>query len=68
MSTTKVALFAAAAVLYVTPAFAQQSQDTLRIAINNPFAVQSDHDLSVDVGLWFACRSSSATTSEKNHA
>ena len=48
MSTTKVALLAAAAVLYVTPGFAQKSQDTLRIAINNPFAVLSNYDLPVD--------------------
>src|SRR4051812_21087745 len=48
MSTTKVALLAAAAVLYVTPAFAQKAQDTLRISINNPFAVLSNYDLPVD--------------------
>ena len=48
MSTTKVALLAAAAALYMAPASAQKSQDTLRIAINNPFAVLSNYDLPVD--------------------
>jgi peptide/nickel transport system substrate-binding protein len=48
MSTTKVVLLAAAATLSVAPAFAQKAQDTLRIAINNPFAVLSNYDLPVD--------------------
>ncbi|MCD6074286.1 MAG: hypothetical protein K0Q70_1169 [Rhodospirillales bacterium] len=48
MSTTKVALVAAAAALYMAPAFAQKSQDHLRLAINNPFAVLSNYDLPVD--------------------
>jgi len=30
------------------PAFAQKSQDTLRIAINNPFSVLSSYDLPLD--------------------
>jgi peptide/nickel transport system substrate-binding protein len=48
MSTTKVALMATAAALYMAPASAQKAQDTLRIAINNPFAVLSNYDLPVD--------------------
>ena len=39
---------AAAAAAAATPALAQKSQDTLRIAINNPFAVLSTYDLPVD--------------------
>ena len=40
MSTTKVALPAAAAVLYVTPASAQMSQDTPRLAFSDPIAAR----------------------------
>ena len=38
----------AAVAVAASPAFAQKSQDTLRIAINNPFAVLSTYDLPVD--------------------
>ena len=31
-----------------TPAFAQKSQDTLRLAVNNPFAVLSSYELPID--------------------
>ena len=30
------------------PAFAQKSQDTLRLAVNNPFAVLSSYELPID--------------------
>jgi peptide/nickel transport system substrate-binding protein len=48
MRTTWSFVFGAAALLTAAPAFAQKSQDTLRIAINNPFAVLSSYDLPVD--------------------
>ena len=44
---------AALVALTATPAFAQKSQDTLRIAINNPFAILSTYDLPVDEGAIF---------------
>ncbi len=37
-----------ASALAVTPAFAQKSQDTLRLAVNNPFAVLSSYELPID--------------------
>lgn len=42
MSTTKVALLAAAAALYMASAFAQKTEDTLRIAVTNACAVLSN--------------------------
>ena len=48
MSISKVAFIATAAVFLAASAQAQKSQDTLRIAINNPFAVLSNYDLPVD--------------------
>src|SRR3954465_6241720 len=37
-----------------TPAFAQESQDTLRVAINNPFTVLSTYDLPLDEALVYS--------------
>ncbi len=48
MRKTKSLVFGLAAAFLAVPAVAQKSQDTLRIAINNPFAVLSPYDLPVD--------------------
>ena len=48
MRTTWSFALGAAALLAAAPAFAQKSADTLRVAINNPFAVLSPYDLPVD--------------------
>ena len=48
MRFVKLAALAATAMLAALPAAAQKSQDTLRVAINNPFAVLSTYDLPVD--------------------
>ncbi len=46
--------FGLIAVLTAAPAVAQKSQDTLRIAINNPFSVLSQYDLPVDDSSMFS--------------
>ncbi|NQV54351.1 MAG: hypothetical protein HQ503_00705 [Rhodospirillales bacterium] len=48
MKLTKLSLVAAAAALASMPAMAQKSKGTLRIAVNNPFAVLSSYHLPVD--------------------
>ena len=48
MHISKLTLLAAVAGLAATPALAQKSKDTLRIAVNNPFAVLSGYHLPVD--------------------
>ena len=40
--------------MYCTPVSAQKAADTLRIAINNPFAVLSPYDLPVDEAGMFS--------------
>ena len=45
MRMTKAALFAGCAMLMTAPALAQKSKDTLRFAVNNPFAVLSSYHL-----------------------
>jgi hypothetical protein len=48
MKITRLAILASAAALLSSPALAQKSKDTLRIAVNNPFAVLSGYHLPVD--------------------
>jgi peptide/nickel transport system substrate-binding protein len=54
MRFSKLAVLASALSLAAVPALAQKSADTVRIAINNPFAVLSTYDLPVDEGLIFS--------------
>ncbi len=54
MRTTWSFVLGATAALLATPTLAQKSQDTLRIAINNPFAVLSPYDLPVDEAAIFS--------------
>ena len=48
MSISRVALLSAAPAVPADPARVQKSQDSLRIAIDNPFAVLSNGDLPAD--------------------
>ena len=48
-----VSIFATTITFAATPALAQKSADTLRIAINNPFAVLSNYDLPLDEAAIF---------------
>ena len=53
MRFSKLAILASALSLAAMPAFAQKSADTIRLAINNPFAILSNYDLPVDEGSIF---------------
>ncbi len=48
MRLLKSALLATAAIVCAAPAFAQKSQDTIRVAINNPFVALSSYNLPLD--------------------
>ena len=48
MRLLKSALLATAAIICAVPAFAQKSQDTIRVAINNPFVTLSSYNLPLD--------------------
>ena len=48
MRLKKAALFAAGAILVASPVAAQKSKDTLRFAVNNPYAVLSSYHLPTD--------------------
>lgn len=54
MCIAKALVLGVAASFMVVPAIAQKSQDTLRIAINNPFSVLSSYDLPVDEAGMFS--------------
>ena len=54
MRILKSILLGVSAAALATPVLAQKSQDTLRIAINNPFAVLSPYDLPVDEAAIFS--------------
>src|SRR5690349_18553030 len=43
-----------ALVSFSPPAMAQKAQDTLRVAVNNPFNILSTYDLPVDEGLVYS--------------
>ena len=48
MRLLKSALLATAAMICAAPAFAQKAQDTIRVAINNPFVALSSYNLPLD--------------------
>ena len=53
MRLLKSALLATAAIVCAAPAFAQKSQDTLRVSINNPFVQLSSYNLPLDEAAVF---------------
>ncbi len=54
MRVAKLAFVTAVTFLVAVPAFAQKAQDTLRVAVNNPFNILSTYDLPVDEGLVYS--------------